>query len=242
MERIATAVHKVQSLSCRIESTTDYPPTDDKPPRTHHDERFIDWRVAMEPGRFGDLRATTTIATVHHLPNGDAAPKQLVDLVEIHPSGQPGILVDYLARRFHPVPPLVASDLNSTPPLLWLQAVRDRAGKIVRNLGNRQIHRRRASGYEMSFAGHTEFNEYGPVEVWLDPETDLPVEFRFRRVASDKRGFDTVWSVCDIEWNRDLDPRLFDTTPPAGFVKRKLPDEPSAQTSDSPHSGKGAQN
>lgn len=242
MDRIATAVHEVATLSCRIASTTDYPPTDDKPSRTHHDERFIDWRAPTNPREFGDLRATTTIASVHHLSTGDAPPKPLVDLIEIHPSGQPGVLIDFLGRRFHRVPPLVASDLNSTPPLLWLQAVRDQAGQIVRDLGDRQIHGRRARGYEMSFADCPEFNDYGPVEVWLDPETDLPVEFRFHHATTAGQSFTNVWSVSDIEWNRDLDPKLFDTTPPAGFVEAKLPANGSTKSTHSPHSGKGAQN
>jgi hypothetical protein len=225
MERIAKAVRDVKSFSCKLTNTNDFPPTDDKPARTLHDERFIYWRAPDEADQFGDMHGTTTISTVHHLPDGDAPPVELSDIVEIHPSGQRGILVDYLAKRFYRVPALHAHDIASSPPLLWLRAVRERAGKLIKDLGAREINGRRANGYLMSFETVDEFDDYEPVEVWIDPETDLPVEFHFRRAATKEAGITDEWSITDIEWNHDLNPKLFDTMAPAGYLDVTMPSD-----------------
>jgi len=225
MERIMKAVSDISSFSCKLTNTMEFPPADDKPARTHHDERFIYWRAPPKPDQFGDMHGTTTISTVHHLPAGDAQPVELVDVVEIHPSGKRGILIDYLAKRYFRVPPLHASDIANSPPLLWLRAVREKAGRLVEDLGSRAIRGRQANGYLMSFDTIDDFDNYEPVEVWIDPETDLPVEFRFRRSPTTEDEFTEEWSITDIEWNHDLDPKLFDTTPPAGCLDITLPND-----------------
>jgi hypothetical protein len=77
----------------------------------------------------------------------------------------------------------------------------------------------------MSFEGVAPFDDFGPVDVWIDPQTDLPVEFCFRYINSDDEGFTEKFSVTDIQWNMELDSRLFDTTPPAGFLDITLPND-----------------
>jgi hypothetical protein len=225
MERIAQAVRHVTSFSCRLTNTTEFPSSGEIPARTHHDERFIYWRAPTGPDQFGDMHATTMMTSVHHLPAGDTPAKRVVDLVEIHPSGKRGILVDYLAKRFFQVPALHARDIANSPPLLWLQAVREQAGEVVQDLGTREIDGRRAHGISMTFAARPEFKDFGPVEVWLDPETDLPIEFRFHGARPEETGYADAWSVSDIQWNHALDPKLFDTTAPAGFLDVTLPSD-----------------
>jgi hypothetical protein len=226
MERIEKAVREVTSFSYKLRNDSEFPPKEDKPARTLVGDTFTYWRAASDAERdeFGDLRGAQSHEWVHHLPTGDQEPAVTLDLVEIHPTGQRGILIDYVTKKYIRVPPLHAGDIANSTPLLWLRAVREKAGQIVRDLGARQLNGREARGYFMTFDDASSFRDFGPVEVWVDPQTDLPVEFYFQ-YAKDEEGIVDRYSVTDIQWNVDLDPKLFDTTPPAGFLDVTMPDD-----------------
>jgi hypothetical protein len=227
MERIVQAVREVRSFSYRLNNITNQPAKGGKPARTLDGNTFTFWRAPpkTKPDEFGDLRAADTHEWVYHLSTGDKPPELTLDLVEIHPSGQPGILIDYVAKKFYRVPPLHARDIADSTPLLWLRAVRDQLGCIVDDLGRRQIGGRDVHGYVMAFESVESFKDFGPVEVWIDPQTDLPLEFSFRYAKADDEGFTDQYSVTDIQWNASIDPKLFDTTPPAGFLDITLPQD-----------------
>lgn len=224
MERIESAVRDVRSFSYRLTNDSEYPPNNDKPPRTRKSNTFTFWRAPplSEPDQFGDFRGAQHSASVYHLPAGDETPKVTIDLIEIHPSGKPGIMIDYVAKKYYRVPPLHAVDIAGSTPLLWLRAVREKAGQITRDLGTRLIGGRTVRGYVMAFEDFDPFKDFGPVEVWIDPETDLPVEFSFEYAKPDP-GFTDRYTVTDIQWNAELDPKLFDTTAPAGFLDVTIP-------------------
>lgn len=225
MERIVKAVHGVTSFSYKLTDDSDFPPIKDKPARTLNGYTFTFWRAPtdIESDQFGDLRAAQSHEWVYHLPTGDQEPVVTLDLIEIHPSGKPGILIDYVAKKYFRVPPLHAGDIANSTPLLWLRAVREKAGNIVDDLGSRLLNGREAHGYTMTFDDTSSFRNFGPVEVWVDPQTDLPVEFYFEYAKGEEEGFTDRYSVTDIQWNTDLDPKLFDTTPPAGFLDVTMP-------------------
>jgi hypothetical protein len=227
MERIVNAVRDVSSFSYKLTYWKESPPTAEKPGRTLDCTSFAYWREPHDAKRdeFGDLRATQKNEAVYHSPTGDQRPVVLTDLIEIHPSGHPGILIDYVAKKYFRILPLHASDIATSTPLLWLRAVREKAGRIVADLGSREIGGREAHGYTMTFYNVAQFDDFGPVDVWIDPETDLPVEFCFRYTKADEEGFTDEYSVTDIQWNMELDPRLFDTTPPAGFLDVTIPND-----------------
>jgi hypothetical protein len=227
MERIAQAARHVTSFSYKLTHKVENAATTEKPARTLDLTSFTYWRAPPDskPDEFGDLRATQKNVAVYHETTGDRGPVVLTDIIEIHPSGQPGILIDYLAKYYFRIPRLHASDIATSTPLLWLRAVREKTGKIVADLGTREIDGREARGFSMSFGDVTQFDDFGPVEVWIDPQTDLPVEFCFRYINSDDEGFTENISATDIQWNMELDPRLFDTTPPAGFLDITLPND-----------------
>ncbi|MEX2092360.1 MAG: hypothetical protein WD971_06765, partial [Pirellulales bacterium] len=224
MERIVKAVRDVTSFSYRLTNDSEFPPSKGKPARTLKGSTFTFWRAppVTEPVQFGDLRAAQNNEWVHHLTTGDEKPKVTMDLIEIHPSGRPGILIDYVAKKFYRVPPLHAVDIAGSTPLLWLRAVREKAGRITEDLGTRLVGGRTSRGYVMAFNDVAPFDDFGPVEVWIDPQTDLPVEFSFE-YAKPEPGFTDRYSVTDIQWNAELDPKLFDTTPPAGFLDITMP-------------------
>jgi outer membrane lipoprotein-sorting protein len=226
MERIVNAVRDVTSFSYKLTNDSEFPPKKEKPARTLIGNSFTCWRAPTDTERdqFGDLRSAQSHEWVHHLPMGDQEPEVTLDLVEIHPTGKRGILIDYMAKKCYRVPPLHAGDIANSTPLLWLRAVRERAGTIVDELGSRQLNGREAHGYTMTFDDASSFRDFGPVEVWVDPQTDLPVEFYFQ-YAKDEEGIVDKYSVTDLQWNIDLDPKLFDTTPPAGFLDITLPED-----------------
>jgi hypothetical protein len=228
MERIVNAVRDVKSFSYELTQEVEQPPRKekDKPARTLDGKTFTCWRAPADAGldQFGDFRASQTHEWIYHLPTGDQGPELTMDLTEIHPSGKPGILIDYVAKKFYRVPPLHADDIANSKPLLWLRAVREKAGRLVEDLGARQIGGRNARGYVMTFDGAEPFDNFGPVEVWIDPQTDLPMEFSFEfDHANAEEGFPERFSVTDIQWNADLGPKLFDTSAPAGFLDVTMP-------------------
>lgn len=225
MERIVNAVRDVSSFSYRLTNDSEFPSSGDRPPRTRKSNTFTAWLAPplAEPDQFGDFRGAQRSESVYHLSEGDER-KVTIDLVEIHPSGKSGILVDYLAKKFYRVPALRAADIAGSTPLLWLRAVREKAGEITQDLGTRLVDGRTAHGYVMTFDDFEPFEDYGPVEVWIDPETDLPVQFSFEYAKPDP-GFTDRYTVTDIQWNAELDPKLFDTTAPAGFIDVTLPND-----------------
>lgn len=223
MERIASAVRDVHSFTYRLTNDSEFPLSNAKPSRTRKSNTFTAWRAPPlhEPDQFGDFRGAQHSESVYHLPAGDET-KVTIDLIEIHPSGKPGILIDYLAKKYYRVPALHAVDIAGSTPLLWLRAVREQAGRITKDLGTRKVSGRTAHGYTMAFDDFNPFNDFGPVEVWIDPETNLPVEFSFEYAMPDP-GFTDRYIVTDIQWNAELDPKLFDTTAPTGFLDVTIP-------------------
>ena len=66
---------------------------------------------------------------------------------------------------------------------------------------------------------------FDALEVWVDPETDLPMEFGFER----KNGVETdVYRITDCRWNIEIDPKLFDTTPLEGYEDITPPSDDAA--------------
>jgi hypothetical protein len=54
-----------------------------------------------------------------------------------------------------------------------------------------------------------------PVELWVDEQTDLPIEFSY---GGTNAGSTYETRATDFRWNVEVDPKLFEATPPAGFA------------------------
>ena len=54
-------------------------------------------------------------------------------------------------------------------------------------------------------------------EVWIDPKTDLPVEFRCTRRGDD---FETDYRFTDLNWNTEFAADAFDLVAPDGYTER----------------------
>ena len=97
------------------------------------------------------------------------------------------------------------------------------SGKADRQLGTREINGKKADGFQIDMKKMSPDGSGGVAEVWLDPSSSLPVFVRY-----EYRGLDnsTTVEIRDIQWNIDLDPKLFDPTPPKGYtdITPKPPD------------------
>ena len=83
-------------------------------------------------------------------------------------------------------------------------------------LGTRQIEGKTAKGFEIQ-ARKIDPDVYsGPMEIWIDPDTNLPLLVRYDFKGA---GYSGIAQMTSFHWNADLDPKLFDPAPPAGFTE-----------------------
>ena len=151
---------------------------------------------------------------------GQPAGELVEDFAEIYPAGklngspattakyQLGIFVDHKRKTFRRLP---FEPIGSpTYPLDLLRMIREHLGEVTRDLGSKQIDGRKARGYAMTFKKTRESRPKPPMDVWVDAETDLPIEFGYKS----KNG---AFRVAEFRWNIELDPKLFEPTPPQGY-------------------------
>ena len=175
------------------------------------------WRA---PAAF---REELKITLSGNVPRGYEKGQAYCDIVSISLTNKPGLFVDRLARTYTHESKLRPEDTGSgslTYPNPFIKMIREEPGKIAKDLGARKINGKEAHGYAMVYPHDTD-----PIEVWLDPQTDLPVEID--RTLKDE-STTSVEQYSDFRWNIDLDPTLFDTTPPAGYTDITPPDDAKA--------------
>ena len=90
------------------------------------------------------------------------------------------------------------------------------SGKADRELGTRVIDGKKAFGFQIDLRKLNPDAMKGLAEIWLDAESDLPVFVRYEM----RWHTEVVTQIDkDIQWNIDLDPKLFDPTPPPGYAE-----------------------
>jgi hypothetical protein len=168
----------------------------------------------------GSLREELRIVLSGNVPRGYHSGQMDCDIVSISLTDKPGILIDHLTKTFMQESKMRPEDTGSgslTYPNHIIRTIREESGKIARDLGTRNIQGKLAHGYAMLYKNDTD-----PIDVWLDPQTDLPVEIGF--TAKDETTTEVV-RYTDFRWNIDLDPKLFDTTPPVDYTDITPPDD-----------------
>jgi outer membrane lipoprotein-sorting protein len=99
------------------------------------------------------------------------------------------------------------------------------SGRADRELGTKVIHGKRTRGFAINVKKiNPDCRAAGLFEIWLDSETNLPVFLRYEIKAED---LSVITEQCDIQWNVELDPKLFDPKPPAGY--RDVTPKPTAR-------------
>ena len=167
------------------------------------------------------------------------APKLLVDLEEAHQAGRLGILVDHLKHAYWRVnEPINAAAIPSDSPQVAVYMVQQRRGRVLQDLGTKDINGRPARGLEIGLDNSQPVSELGDTspgseeeqaagldwrnmkfEVWIDPQTDLPIEFRCARRGDD---FETTYFFTDLQWNVDFAADAFDVAIPEGYTEREM--------------------
>jgi len=220
MERMAARLNEVTSYRFRVFSETKE--TDDKARRqTTWRETGADfWRA---PNAF---RGADKIVELNAV-DGVLAPEEVLeDFVEIFPANKRGIFIDHHRKTFFPedYDPLG----SKTYPLAALKQIREDAPRPTRNLGSKQIGGTQAQGYEVSLTTGDPPRKHD-WQVWIDPQTDLPLEIGYEVDDHGQPRTTTVFRLVDFHWNEQLDPGLFEVSTPEGYREISPPKIPSRE-------------
>ena len=135
----------------------------------------------------------------------------------ITPAGKPSIGIQHESKTFTRSPALNWNAFSGT--FDDIEHLGQFTGKADRELGTRIINGKKAFGFQIDNKKMDSDARTGITELWLDAESNLPVLVRYE---SRWQAISTTVLTTDIQWNIDLDPKLFDTTPPAGYTEDPL--------------------
>ncbi|MEX2113933.1 MAG: hypothetical protein WD845_12155 [Pirellulales bacterium] len=127
----------------------------------------------------------------------------------IQPARKPGVRIDHTRRVYWREP----EQLGKPLPLSMVEGFGHFAGQADRELGAKEIDSKQARGFEIAIEKVDPDAFEGTLEIWIDEATDLPVLVRISPQLSPP----SVLTLHDFRWNVEFDPKLFDTTPPAGY-------------------------
>lgn len=132
----------------------------------------------------------------------------------IYPAGKPGIELTHNTKRFRRKP----AQQGHFSPLMLFEKLAAFSGQADRDLGVKEINGRKVRGFQIDAKKIDPDGYPGPVEIWIDPESNLPMSIRLELKRPDFPGAD-VLRMEDFHWNIDLDPKVFDLQPPAGYAE-----------------------
>ena len=96
-----------------------------------------------------------------------------------------------------------------------MNSVRQLKEEKVTALPDEALDGRKLKVYELKGVRQKDLPGEADIKVWIDPDALLPVRTQIRQ----QQGGQTVSIVMNVlAWNEDLDPTLFDQTPPEGYT------------------------
>ncbi|MGO8745322.1 MAG: LolA family protein [Thermoguttaceae bacterium] len=202
MEKMAENIRKAHSYKCKVTVRM----KDDSP----------------EPGKLPDREGTDTC---YWLAPGSVRIDAKEDdkdweqnRTEIFPAGKPGILIDHITKKFSREPALEKNNRGRVQSVFNdLESLGMFSGKAERELGTKEINGKEARGFQISMRKmEVRYSRPGLAEIWIDTESNLPILVRYEGLKTLNQSM-TI-ERTEIQWNIDLDPNLFDTTPPEGYV------------------------
>ncbi len=211
MERMAKELHQITSYSYRESWESTWLEADGKRSITSKGDGMTCW---MAPDAFRTEMKIVRIELA--IPNGKLSERLLEHFAEIYPAGKPGIFVDFIRKTFDR---LLFDPVGSrTYPADLVRMIQEGSGTVTRELGTKEIQGKKARGYVIVLKGSHEKRANDqlkdPVQVWVDPATDLPLEIGYEG----KNESTYTHRVTDFRWNTALDRQLFEPTPPAGYA------------------------
>jgi hypothetical protein len=211
MERMVKQLRKATSFSFELEETSDRISGDHRRRILRNDTNF--WRAPAA------WHGTTKMVKLPLPPPPGAAGELLVDVEEIYSPGERGILIDHKKKTFFRTRVMEPNDFPDYSPVNWVQRMSTGNVKVVSDLGTKQLHGKTAHGYVVSLGNPDPTSGQNAIEVWLDPETDLPIEFRYEDKGETETidAWTNVMRVYNCRWNIELDDAVFAMNEPAGY-------------------------
>lgn len=218
MERMARQLSEVKSYSYDFRSETVATDANDPMRKTTWLSNGKSFWQAPDAFRSGEK-----IVKIEPGEAGRAASEELlVEFVEAFRPGGQGVFIDYKAKTYFPS--TFDPTGSKTYPMEPLKKIREDAPARARDLGTRQIDGKTARGYVVSLATGDPPRRHD-WQVWVDPETDLPLEIGYDIDDHKQPRTTTTLRFSNFRWNEDLDPKLFDPAPPEGFREVSPPAE-----------------
>jgi hypothetical protein len=95
--------------------------------------------------------------------------------------------------------------------------------KADRELGVREINGKKTYGFQVDIKKmRSDWSLPGMAEIWIDADSNLPVRARFENENPAGKLLAPAVLTINLEWNIDLDAKLFDLTPPPGYKDIEL--------------------
>jgi outer membrane lipoprotein-sorting protein len=212
MERMAARLNEVTSYRFRVYSETTTTDDQARQQTTWRETGADFWRA---PNAF---RGAERIVQLKSADGVLAAEKVLEDFVEIFPANKRGIFIDHHRKTFffEDYEPLG----STTYPMVPLKKIREDGPPPTRDLGSKQISGKKAQGYEVNLTVGNPPRKHD-WQVWIDPQTDLPLEIGYQVDDHGQPRTTTVFRLLDFHWNEQLDSSLFEVSTPAGY--REIP-------------------
>jgi outer membrane lipoprotein-sorting protein len=136
---------------------------------------------------------------------------------------KPWISINHQTKTFHRCQP----QFEDRSPVLKLENLGKFFGNADRELGTKEISGKKARGFEIdTMKIDPDYPFPATMEIWLDTKTNLPVRVRYD--TKNEGHSETTYEIGDIQWNVELDPVLFDPTPPEGY-KDDTPKTPASE-------------
>jgi outer membrane lipoprotein-sorting protein len=141
------------------------------------------------------------------------------DVTDIVLANKQGIHLNNGTKEFFRLPRKLGSDSQ-----VVMDKLRTLSGQADKQLGTKLINGKKARGFVIDCAKSDPNNPPGTAEIWIDAESDLLLA-----VHSEMKlpgGMSMTMKLDDFHWNIDLDPKLFDPTPPQGYADETVKETP----------------
>lgn len=215
MERVAQRLRTVNSYSYLLSTKTTSIDAAGSRTTTWLGEGPTYWSA---PDAFRDEMKIVKTDVDHA--TGNRSVEVLEDFEQVFPAGKRGIFIDHKRKQFFWQ--AFEPTGSRTYPLEMLKLIRDELLEATRELGAKQVQGKEARGYVVPLTTGTPPRLH-EVEVWVDPATELPVEFGYEVSDAEEPRTTTVVRVSDFRWNLDLAGKLTGAEPPMGYHERKPP-------------------
>ncbi|HEX4145597.1 MAG TPA: hypothetical protein VHY91_18975 [Pirellulales bacterium] len=218
MERMAKKLQEVKSYSYQNSGSNTHINKDGKRV-TRQDDSTVQW---LSPNAFHE--ETKIVRIVEDAGGGNRTEETLAHFEQVFPPGGSGVLVDHRHKTFDRIRYEMIG--SKTYPWDTLRMIREGSYDVLADLGTRRIGDTEAHGYRLALKNaHDKENAvHDPVELWLDPETNLPIEFGW---SGESEGWKYTDRTSDFRWNIALDSKRFEPVIPETYADITPPTEQS---------------